>query len=29
MEINVLKSAKNEIAQYKGKSIRIYQAGAG
>lgn len=29
MKINLLESAKKEIAQFNGKSVRIYQAGAG
>jgi len=29
MKINLMDSAKKEIAQYSGKNIRIYMAGAG
>jgi len=29
MKINVTESAKKELSQYEGKSIRIYRAGAG
>lgn len=29
MKINIMESAKKEMEQYHGKSVRIYQSGAG